>query len=125
MACTAVACGRSVHDDPPGLRSGTSRTVDLYQRACDGGDMKRCIDLGVMYEQGRGVAALDETKAVALYQRACDGGNANGCSSLGWAFVQGVGATEDRERGIALLRNGCSRGNAWGCDKLRKMGVAP
>jgi hypothetical protein len=55
--------------------------MTLYQKACDGGDAQGCFNLGVMYENGRGVTK-DQAKAAQLYQKACDGGDAQGCENL-------------------------------------------
>jgi uncharacterized protein len=55
------------------------RAITLYQKACDGGAMKGCFDLGYVYGEGIGVTK-DTTKATALYQRACNGGVAIACS---------------------------------------------
>ena len=54
-----------------------TRTVDLWQRACDGGEMMGCANLGVMYEHGSGVKQ-DFTRAVGLYEEACEGGGSVG-----------------------------------------------
>ena len=51
------------------------KAVDLYQRACDGGDMRGCSYLGLAFEYGKGDLIKNEKKAVELYRRACDGGD--------------------------------------------------
>ena len=45
----------------------------LYRQACDGGEMRGCNNLGVMYQFGDGVTQ-DLALALSLYQRACEGG---------------------------------------------------
>jgi len=42
-------------------------------KACDGGNMESCSNLGFMYEKGRGMNR-NYTEAVKLYRKACDGG---------------------------------------------------
>jgi len=56
---------------------GPAQTAALYQKACDGGEMGSCINLGFCYEQGTGVGK-DAAKAAALYQKACDDGDLRG-----------------------------------------------
>jgi hypothetical protein len=56
--------------------------VQLYQKACGGGEMTGCRSLGWMYDNGRGVEKKDEQRAVQLYQKACDGGFKQSCQEL-------------------------------------------
>ncbi|MCI6178773.1 MAG: sel1 repeat family protein, partial [Campylobacter sp.] len=53
------------------------KAVELYKKACDGGDMRGCRSLGTMYANGNGVEK-DFSKAVELYKKACDGGDMRG-----------------------------------------------
>ena len=57
------------------------RAVELYKKACDGGNMLGCTNLGSMYANGDGVEE-DFSKAAKLLKKACDGGDMNGCRSL-------------------------------------------
>ena len=50
----------------------------LYQKACDRGDMGGCFNLDNSYNNGLGVPK-DHQKANQLFQKACDGGYARGC----------------------------------------------
>ncbi|MCI7024230.1 MAG: hypothetical protein MR964_08450, partial [Campylobacter sp.] len=52
------------------------------KKACDGGDMLGCSNLGSRYAIGNGVEK-DLGKAVELFKKACDGGNMPGCYNLG------------------------------------------
>jgi hypothetical protein len=54
------------------------RAVEVYQKACDGGETFGCANLGWMYDYGKGVSK-DKKRAVALYQKACEGGDQWGC----------------------------------------------
>ena len=55
--------------------------VELYKKACDGGNMLGCTNLGSMYANGDGVEE-DFSKAAKLLKKACDGGDMNGCRGL-------------------------------------------
>jgi hypothetical protein len=57
------------------------RSADLWLRACDGGDVTACVELGKVYAAGRGVR-VDRERAAALYKRACDAGFQMGCDGL-------------------------------------------
>uniref|UniRef100_UPI0026F2B4C3 tetratricopeptide repeat protein n=1 Tax=Campylobacter showae TaxID=204 RepID=UPI0026F2B4C3 len=53
------------------------KAAQLYQKACDGGELRGCNNLGTLYVKGQGVNQ-DYQKAAQLYQKACDGGDAKG-----------------------------------------------
>ena len=59
----------------------------------------RC-SLGVMYENGRGVAK-DEARAVELYQAAADQGLAAAQCYLGVMYENGRGVAKDEARAVA------------------------
>ena len=46
-----------------------SKAVQLFKKACDGGHMLGCHNLGVMYQKGNGVKK-NEQKAAELYKKA-------------------------------------------------------
>ena len=43
------------------------KAAELFKKACDGGDMRGCYNLGVMYTNGNGVEK-DLDKAADLYK---------------------------------------------------------
>ena len=64
-----------------GVTKNLNKSVELYQKACDGGEIKECLKLGYTYYFGNGVAK-DIYKAMKLFQKACDGGVIEGCNLL-------------------------------------------
>jgi TPR repeat protein len=65
-----------------GLAKDETKAVELFRKACDGGEIPACGNLGVMHMYGLGGLAKDETKAAELYRKACDGGVAKFCGNL-------------------------------------------
>ena len=57
------------------------KAAELFKKACDGGKMSGCYNLGVMYNNGNGVEK-DLGKAAELFKKACDGGEMLGCRGL-------------------------------------------
>ena len=55
--------------------------AELFKKACDGGKMLGCTNLGFMYANGNGVEK-DFSKAAELLKKACDGGDMHGCRGL-------------------------------------------
>ena len=67
--------------DGRGVARSPMRSVDLWSRACDGGDYTGCVELAKLYTSGRGVR-VDRDRAQALYKKACDAGFTMGCDGL-------------------------------------------
>src|SRR5262245_16772995 len=47
------------------------QAAQLYQKACDGGELMGCVHLGALHETGTGIEQ-DMESAMALYRKACD-----------------------------------------------------
>jgi serine/threonine protein kinase len=58
-----------------------ARVTSLYQKACDGGSVGACNNLGVRYAFDDG-PSKDPPRAVGLYKRACELGDAKACVRL-------------------------------------------
>jgi len=78
--------GNSVHSlgsvsDGRGVPADPSRAADSFLRACDAGEPRGCVNLGVLTANGTGVLK-DDVRARELYQRACDGGDEESCKRV-------------------------------------------
>ena len=93
----------------------------LYQPACDDGDVIACYVFGLMYETGEGVTR-NPSRAANLYQRACEGGELMGCTGLGLLYEAGIGVAQDAARAAGLFHVACEGGEKLGCDRLGKVG---
>ncbi|MDB4986270.1 MAG: putative serine/threonine-protein kinase pknH [Myxococcaceae bacterium] len=102
----------------PGLyQKDETKVIERNRRACDGGSMQACTDLGVAFENGTGVPK-DQKRAFELYTRACDGENMLGCINLGFAFKKGDGVPKDQKRAVGLYTRACDAGALLGCTYL-------
>jgi TPR repeat protein len=70
-----------MYSEGRGVARSPMRSLDLWGRACDGGDYVGCVELGRLYATGRGVRT-DRDRALALYKKACDAGTSIGCDAL-------------------------------------------
>ena len=80
---------------------------------CASGDAKTCYDLGVLYDNRKGVPR-DKVRAMQFYQQACTGGYASACDNLG---VMYSGEMDD-VRAEQLYEQACRGGSASGCANL-------
>jgi hypothetical protein len=71
VGCFNAAGYYASHDDD-------RRAAELYTKSCDGGDAEACYELGVLYDEAKGVA-FDPARSAELFRKACDGGFARAC----------------------------------------------
>jgi len=97
------------------------QAATFFQRACDGGNLLGCNDLGMCYSGGTGVPR-DDVRAVEFYQRACKGGYLDGCDHLGHHYERGNGVRDrDLAQARALYQRSCDGGATSGCTDLGRM----
>lgn len=105
-----------------GVEKSEAKASEVFQKACDGGDVEGCGALGTL------VAGSDAAKAVGLWTKACDGAVAGSCTSLGKAALEGTGTDKNPDKALALFVRGCDGGDPQGCasaaDRTR-MGKTP
>jgi TPR repeat protein len=68
--------------------------VKWYRKAAEQGDTNGQCSLGVMYDNGNGVAQ-DYAEAAKWYSKAAARGNANGQYSLGAMYLSGQVVSQD------------------------------
>ena len=69
--CFNVAAMRAYREDFAGA-------AKFYDKACNGGDAEGCYELGVLYDEAKGVP-FDHEMKTALFARACKGGFDKAC----------------------------------------------
>jgi TPR repeat protein len=100
------------------LKSGQfPEAFRLLTVACNGGVSRGCGNLGVMYQNGRGVNQ-DLGQAAVLYRRGCSGDAWGACFLLGVMYESGSGVPRDPSQAILLYRRSCEGGDGRGCTSL-------
>ncbi|MEZ4339778.1 MAG: tetratricopeptide repeat protein [Sandaracinaceae bacterium] len=100
-----------------GIPRHPGRAHDLFQRACQRGDLLGCNNLGSLLETGQGVRR-DVHGAVRHYQTACEGGEARACFNLGRAHERGLlGGQPNPEAASGLYRRACEMGYQAACGR--------
>lgn len=99
--------------------AGDGLTPELRQLAqsCDLGASDACFQVGVIFDEGKGIAA-DKNKAAIAYKAACEKSHDRGCHRLGVMLVNGEGITRDIAAGIRLLNQGCDKGLRQSCEVM-------
>ena len=93
------------------IEKGKQAAYSEIRAAAERGDANAQFNLGLMYEEGRGVAQ-DYAQAVAWYRKAADQGNANGQAGLGAMYANGWGIERDDTEAVAWFRKAVEQGNA-------------
>lgn len=88
-----------------------------FTKACGGGDVRSCVNLGEMKATGLGGAA-DPAAAATFFEKGCNEGDAIGCGHLGQAYRAGTGVARDEARATVLLLKACEGGQPKSCGAL-------
>ena len=108
MGCVTMGLLKLEHDD--------AGAAQLFRKACDHGDPDGCLNLGTLYELGRGVA-FDLAAGLLFYDRACLTGSPKACGRLGLCYLRA--RPGDASRGTELLRLACEHRDAKSCSILK------
>ena len=82
------------------------KALKFNQKACDGGVLAACANLGLMHASGQGT---DENfaKAAELFERVCAGGEKFACSNLCVMYLEHASIAEDVQKGLNFLQKAC------------------
>ena len=93
------------------------KAAKQWQKACDDNVARACHNLGILYEDAKGVKQ-DYHKAAELYKRSCDGGFAGSCLNLGVLYIKDQGVEQDYSKAINLYKKACDGNIAEACHNL-------
>jgi TPR repeat protein len=85
--------------------------VKWYRLAAEQGDAGAQLSLGVMYDNGEGVAK-DDAEAVKWYRLAAEQGNASAQSNLGMMYDNGEGVAKNDAEAVKWYRKAAEQGHA-------------
>lgn len=90
----------------------------FFTKACDGGFIEACNDLGQLYEEGKGVKQ-NGAKALKLYAKACESGIGSGCANVGKMYDLGlVGVVKDYTKARSYYAKACELNHSGACSNL-------
>jgi len=93
----------------PRGKSNMQKAFDWYKKAAEQGHESSQLNLGVMYNQGRGVKR-DYVEAAHWYEKAAAQGNAKAQLNLGILYDQGLGMKKDIMKAAEYYRQAAERG---------------
>lgn len=123
---TAAACrqlGRWA-EHGGGVEVDPKKALELYDRACVGGDALGCVMQGNLLAQGKGEVPRNPDLAARLFKKSCDARNVYGCTQLGRAALQGEGRPRSPQEALDLLVPVCRSGVAMGCVAAGESSIA-
>jgi TPR repeat protein len=104
-------------DAGDGVAKDEARAVELYTRACEGGEVVACSDLGLMAKEGRG-RPKSASSAGDLFKKACEAGALAGCANLGIAYAAVEGVPANPAVAVELLERACRGKELSACHNL-------
>jgi TPR repeat protein len=94
----------SVHNAMAAYQKGDYATaISLFQPLAEGGNASAQVALGLMYDNGQGVAR-DYAEAVKWYRLAADQGSADAQAALGAMYDNGHGVQQDDAEAVKWYR---------------------
>lgn len=98
---------------------GAGMTAEAKQAMdqCEAGNGSACFDLGLRYDDGKGLK-VDKTKAAAMYKISCEKGDSRACHNFGVMLIDGEGVPRSIVAGLKVLDLLCQKGQSKSCDVL-------
>lgn len=94
-----------------------AQAIQEYRKAAEFGYALGQYNLGLMYRQGKGVAA-DDSEAAFWYQKAAEQGHAWAQHNLGWLYKNGAGVKQDNHQAFYWFHKAAEQGHASGQSNL-------
>jgi len=80
-------------------RGDFSGALESWRPLADAGDARAQFNIGVMYDEGRGVA-LDRVQAIRWWTKAAGQGDAEAQHNLALAMIDGSGIGQDYDKAV-------------------------
>jgi|694.fasta_scaffold75288_2 TPR repeat protein len=114
-----TSCSSQINQETINVESDkqiTNETEDIKELeiACIWGNSKGCSNLGVLYDEGKGVEQ-DYFKAKDYFEKACNLNSGDGCYYVGRLHHNGNGVKQDYFKAKDYFEKACNLNNALGC----------
>ena len=98
------------------------KAVECYTKAAEQGYAEAQFNLGVMYDDGQGVAQ-NYAEAAKWFTKAAEQGYADAQYLLGEMYISGQGVKANDEKAIQWLRKAAKQGHAKAQKRLKDAGI--
>jgi TPR repeat protein len=110
---TLMGCGNaSEKDASPAADASPADDIETLRKAAEAGDAAAQFKLGVMYDNGNGVAE-DFAEALKWYRKAAEQGHAVAQNNLGEMYYNGKGVPEDNAEAFKWFRKAAEQRHAF------------
>lgn len=92
----------------------------LWLPLAEQGNVNAQFNLGLMYDDGRGVKQ-DDVEAVKWYRKAAEQGHANAQVILGFSYISGKGVQVNKSLAKEWFGKACDNGKQKGCEYYGKL----
>ena len=104
------------------IQKDLAKTVELWRKAAEQGDIEAQYNLGVCYYNGIGVMK-DLSKAVELWRKAAEQGDTEAQYNLGVCYYNGIGVIKDLSKAVDLWRKAAEQGDDDAKERLQKLNI--
>lgn len=105
-----------IAQSPEQKRIAYQKAERLFLAWCDDGNGEACLQVAMMYAEGREGVSRNSGKAMAFFDRACDREDAEGCRRLGDVMRTGSDETEKNpQEALTNYRQACEWLNGSAC----------
>ena len=116
LFATTLSFGANFDDGVNAYEKGDYKTaLTIFEDLAKKGDIDAQYNLGLMYDNGRGVKQ-DYKKAFEWYEKAANQGYASAQNNLGVMYGNGYGVREDKKIAKEWFGKACDGGVQNGCD---------
>ncbi len=95
-------------------KTNPAQAVTYYVTGCDAGDAACCVNAGVAYDKGNGVAK-DVDKSFVYDKKGCDGGDGQGCLNVAIDYDLALGTAKDLAAAYRAAEIACTKKIMNGC----------
>jgi|GEM_PF-321855 len=120
MAAILNQAGIDERDGTNGVAKDDASAARKFQRAAELGSPNAQVNLGWMYDKGRGVTQ-NYPEAVKWYKMAADQGHALGQENLGIMYENGTGVTKDITEALKWYKLAADQGNDLAKNNLQRL----
>jgi hypothetical protein len=103
----------------------SARAFSFYSRACDGGFLRACGDVGVAYLRNE-ATPRDMPQVLQALGQGCEAENGGACVALGLLSRHGVqGVPQNLEKALGFFQRACQLGQEVGCKNAAALPPPP